>query len=42
MDFGMKTPLQIDAEGYAHPPGTPGIGVDLDWNFIDDCTLKKL
>jgi len=21
MDFGMKTPIQVDAEGYAHPPG---------------------
>lgn len=42
MDFGMKTPIQIDPEGYAHPPETPGIGVDWDWNFIDKCTTKTL
>jgi L-alanine-DL-glutamate epimerase-like enolase superfamily enzyme len=42
MDFGMKTKLDIDAEGYAHPLQRPGIGVDFDWDFIDDCTVKKL
>jgi L-alanine-DL-glutamate epimerase-like enolase superfamily enzyme len=42
MDFGMKNHLQVDAQGYAHPPETPGIGVDFDWNFIDNCTLKKM
>jgi len=42
MDFGMKNHLQVDPEGYAHPPETPGIGVDFDWNFIDNCTLKKM
>ena len=42
MEFGMKNKLQIDAEGYAHPPQTPGTGVDFDWDFIDRCTIKKL
>ncbi len=42
MDFGMKNKLQIDAEGYAHPPQKPGIGVDFDWDFVDSCTVKKL
>jgi len=42
MEFGMKNKLQIDSEGYAHPPETPGIGVDFDWDFIDNCTVKKL
>jgi L-alanine-DL-glutamate epimerase-like enolase superfamily enzyme len=42
MDFGMKNKLQIDAEGYAHPPQKPGIGVDFDWDFVDRCTVKKL
>jgi L-alanine-DL-glutamate epimerase-like enolase superfamily enzyme len=42
MDFGMTNKLQIDADGYAHPPEATGIGVDFDWNFIDRCTLKKL
>ncbi len=42
MEFGMKNRIEIDAEGYAHPPTTPGIGVEFDWDFIDDCTIKKL
>ena len=42
MDFGMKTPIQVDAEGYAHPPELPGIGVDWDWDFIEKCTTKKM
>lgn len=42
MEFGMKNRLEIDAEGYAHPPKPPGTGVELDWDFIDNCTIKKL
>jgi L-alanine-DL-glutamate epimerase-like enolase superfamily enzyme len=42
MDFGMKRAIEIDAGGYAHPPETPGIGVDWDWDFIDNCTVKVL
>ena len=40
-EFGMKNQIEIDAEGYAHPPVTPGIGVDFDWDFIDDCTVQR-
>jgi L-alanine-DL-glutamate epimerase-like enolase superfamily enzyme len=42
MDFGMKTPLNIDVDGYAHPPSAVGIGVDWDWDFIEDCTVTIL
>jgi len=42
MDFGMKNKLGIDAEGYAHPPQSPGIGVDFDWDFIDRSTIQRL
>jgi len=34
----MRSKLNIDPEGYAHPPETPGNGLDLDWDFIDNCT----
>ena len=37
----MKNKLDIDAEGYARPPQQPGIGVDFDWDFIDNCTVQK-
>jgi L-alanine-DL-glutamate epimerase-like enolase superfamily enzyme len=42
MEFGMKKRIEIDSEGYAHPPTVPGIGVEFDWDFIDNCTVKKL
>jgi len=42
MAFGMTTPLRIDADGYAHPPEESGIGVDFDWDFIDDCTTTRM
>jgi L-alanine-DL-glutamate epimerase-like enolase superfamily enzyme len=42
MDFGMKNKLEVDAEGYAHPPQKPGIGVDFDWDFIDNCTVRRI
>jgi L-alanine-DL-glutamate epimerase-like enolase superfamily enzyme len=42
MEFGMKNKIDVDADGYAHPPRTPGIGVDMDWDFIDNNTIQKL
>jgi L-alanine-DL-glutamate epimerase-like enolase superfamily enzyme len=42
MDIAMKQPIQIDSQGYAHPPETPGHGVAWDWDFIENCTLEKL
>jgi L-alanine-DL-glutamate epimerase-like enolase superfamily enzyme len=42
MDFGMRTPLEIDAEGYAHPPATPGAGFVPDWDLIDNCTIAAM
>ena len=42
MDFGMMSGLEIDAEGYAHPPETPGTGFVPDWNLIENCTVAVL
>jgi L-alanine-DL-glutamate epimerase-like enolase superfamily enzyme len=25
----------IDAEGYVHVPQSPGLGLDLDWDYIN-------
>jgi L-alanine-DL-glutamate epimerase-like enolase superfamily enzyme len=36
---GLKGgPLDIDSEGYKHLPPGPGLGVELDWDWIDDNT----
>jgi len=38
--FGMKgDPLTPDEHGYVHLPSGPGLGVELDWNWIDDHTV---
>lgn len=33
--FPMKSPYPIDAQGIAHVPQGPGLGVELDWDLID-------
>ena len=38
---GLKgDPLGIDAEGYKHLPPGPGLGVELDWDWIDGVTER--
>jgi L-alanine-DL-glutamate epimerase-like enolase superfamily enzyme len=41
--FGLKDyqQLQIDAQGYAHASTRPGLGVDIDWDFIDNHTASS-
>ncbi|WP_342358751.1 enolase C-terminal domain-like protein [Terrarubrum flagellatum] len=40
-NFGLKQPLPI-VDGVATPPSKPGLGVDLDWDDIDRCTVKMV
>ena len=42
MKLGIKNPIHIDADGYAHPPQGAGTGIEWDWNFIDDATVAVL
>jgi L-alanine-DL-glutamate epimerase-like enolase superfamily enzyme len=42
LEFGMNNKIAVDQEGYAHPPTSPGLGVEWDWDFIDKCTIKML
>jgi L-alanine-DL-glutamate epimerase-like enolase superfamily enzyme len=42
MDFGMKKAINIDDQGYAHPPQEPGTGIEWDWDFIENCTIKVM
>ena len=36
--FPMKDPWPIDAEGVIHVPESPGLGIELDWDTIDNAT----
>lgn len=39
--FGIKNdPLEPDASGYVHVPDQPGLGVTLDWDWIENHTAK--
>jgi L-alanine-DL-glutamate epimerase-like enolase superfamily enzyme len=41
--FGLKgRPLDIDAQGCLHLPPGPGLGVELDWDWLDNHTLAVL
>jgi len=41
--FGLKNnPLEIDEDGFQHCPSNPGLGVDIDWDWIDDHTVKVI
>ena len=39
--FGLKNkPLEIDEEGFQHCPSKPGLGVEIDWDWIGDHTVE--
>jgi L-alanine-DL-glutamate epimerase-like enolase superfamily enzyme len=40
--FGVKEQIQVDREGYIHAPTGPGIGVELDWEFINRYKLADM
>ena len=40
--FPLREPLDIDSEGYVHLPEGAGLGVDIDWDLVDDTTLFRL
>jgi L-alanine-DL-glutamate epimerase-like enolase superfamily enzyme len=40
--FPMKEPYPIDDQGMIHVPQRPGLGIDLDWDAVDDTTHQRL
>jgi L-alanine-DL-glutamate epimerase-like enolase superfamily enzyme len=41
--FGLKgEPLVPDAEGFVHVPTAPGLGVEIDWDWIDAHTIEEI
>jgi len=40
-EFGLKKAIPIE-DGQALLPQEPGLGIELDWDFIEDCTLEVL
>jgi L-alanine-DL-glutamate epimerase-like enolase superfamily enzyme len=41
--FGLKVdPLVIRADGHQHVPTGPGLGVELDWDWLDNHTVEVI
>jgi L-alanine-DL-glutamate epimerase-like enolase superfamily enzyme len=40
-DFGMRSYLAPDAQGFVTPPEAPGLGIALDWDFIERHTVFR-
>ena len=41
--FALKNkPLQVDETGHVNLPKGPGLGVELDWDWIDDHTVELI
>ena len=40
-NFGLKEDIKVE-KGQAYLPDKPGLGIDLDWDFIDNSTFKKI
>ena len=39
-NFGLKESIKVE-KGLAILPNKPGLGIELDWDFIDNSTFKK-
>jgi L-alanine-DL-glutamate epimerase-like enolase superfamily enzyme len=39
-DYGTKDTIRVQKDGYVYAPKKPGLGLDIDWDFIDNNTDK--
>lgn len=41
-DQGTRDVIRIDGEGYVHAPRKPGLGLDVDWDYVESRTIKTI
>jgi len=41
-NFGVKEDIIIDKQGYAHVPRGPGLGMEIDWDYINKHTVVTI
>ena len=41
-DVGMKDTIRIAEDGYVYAPSKPGLGYDIDWDAVDNLTVKEI
>ncbi|NGP46439.1 mandelate racemase/muconate lactonizing enzyme family protein [Bacillaceae bacterium SIJ1] len=42
LEFGVKTPIRTDENGYVHAPEGYGLGIEVDWDVIEKNAHNKL
>ena len=40
--FGVRNAICIDVEGYVHVPDSPRLGVDLDWDALEQYKVVEI
>ena len=40
--FGIKQPIRIDAEGYVNLSDDPGLGVEVDWDRLEEHIVAEV
>lgn len=41
-NFGVKKDIEIDKQGYAHVLKGPGLGMEIDWDYINKYTIATI
>ena len=41
-DQGTRDVIRIDGDGYVHAPRKPGLGLDVDWDYVESRTIKTI
>lgn len=42
LEFGAKTTIRTDRDGYVHAPEGNGLGIELDWELIEKSAIYRL
>jgi len=41
LEFGAKTTIRTDEEGFVHAPAGDGLGIEMDWDLIEEHAAAK-
>ncbi|OJY35276.1 MAG: hypothetical protein BGP06_05125 [Rhizobiales bacterium 65-9] len=41
-NFGVEKFIEIDADGYAHVPAGPGLGMKIDWDYVGRYAVAEM
>ena len=41
-EYGLKTHIRVDTDGYLSVPQGPGLGAEIDWDYIKAHTTSEM